>query len=59
MNTTSPSQYAVMGIMVLLGSVKVKEYCHWCGIGLIVVAGCIFMIAIRKNYRQKKWQKRN
>jgi len=59
MNTTSPSQYAVMGIMVLLGSVKVKESCHWCGIGLIVVAGLIFMAAIRKNYIQKKWRKRN
>jgi len=59
MNTTSPSQYAVMGLMVLLGSVKVKESCHWCGIGLIVVAGLIFMAAIRKNYIQKKWRKRN
>jgi len=59
MNTTSPSQYAVMGIMVLLGAVKVKESCHWCGIGLIVVAGLIFMAAIRKNYIQKKWRKRN
>ncbi|PCH78411.1 MAG: hypothetical protein COB98_00490 [Flavobacteriaceae bacterium] len=59
MNTTSPSQYAVMGLMVLLGSVKVKESCHWCGIGLIVVAGIIFITAIRKNYIQKKWRKRN
>ena len=59
MSTTSPSQYALMGMMVLLGSIKVKETCHWCGIGLIAVAGIIFIAAIRKNYIQKKWRKRN
>jgi len=59
MNTTSPSQYALMGMMVLLGSVKIKESCHWCGIGLIVIAGLIFIVAIHKYYTQKKWRKRN
>lgn len=59
MNTTSPSQYALMGIMLLLGSVKVKETCNWCGIGVIVLAAIIFIVAIRKYYTQKKWRKRN
>ncbi len=59
MNTTSPSQYALMGMMLLLGSVKIKESCHWCGIGVIAFAAIIFAIAIRKYYIQKKWRKRN
>jgi len=58
MPNSKPLQYFFLGIVALLASVKVKEKCAWCSIGLIGLFVLFFIIAGMIAYKKHKKIKR-
>ena len=58
MSQSKPIQLYLLGLVALLASVKVKEKCEWCSIGLIGVFILLFIIASVIAYRDKRKIKR-
>lgn len=58
MPNSKPLQYLFLGIVALLASVKVREKCDWCAIGLMGLFVIFFVIAGIIAYKKHKKIKR-
>jgi hypothetical protein len=58
MTQNKPTQLYLLGLISLIGSVKIKEKCEWCSVALIGGFILLFIIASVIAYRNKQKIKR-
>ncbi len=54
MSTSKPIQFALLGIFMLIGSVKILPTCDWCSVALVVLALLMFALAVYWQIEKKR-----
>ncbi len=53
MNNTSPLKFILVSLFLVIASLKIKEKCYLCFIGVIVIGFLFFIFGIVKLIKQR------
>jgi len=53
MGNSSPLNIVLVSVLITLGSIKIKDQCYYCFLGLILIGLIFFIFGMYKFWKQK------